>query len=129
MLQIVRNSLIFRTDSWDIDFRGSTLTVREAARKIFFEIDFQPPNRVVVERARFLCNGIELLVRKTHVFVPNSGALMSGNTSIGCDIGLQLGRSGRGLIGGYTAHPTATSRYFMDDVAKRERKALRKNRD
>jgi len=125
LLTIVGNCLAYRTETWDIDFQGNTLTVREAARKIFFEITFEPPNQITISRARLLCNGVEIIVRQSHIFVANSGNLFVRNKVENCAIGLQIGRNQRGLGGAMMVNPEIVSRYFMTrkEIRDRERKA------
>ena len=131
LLMIRRNQLAYKTDTWDIDFKGATLTVREASRKIFFEITFEPPSKITINRARLLCNGVEILVRQSHIFVVNSEGVLVGNTAENCAVGLRVGRNNRGLGAGFAVSPEATPRYFMpeEDVHVREREALKAMRE
>lgn len=131
LLVIHENALVYRTATWDIEFIGRTLTVREAARKILFEIEFKPPGEVVIERARLLCNGVEVLVRKSHVFVVNSQLLLIGCQSVNCDVGLQLGRNSRGLGAGFACNPESIGRYHMPaaEVRRREDQALKRMKE
>lgn len=127
LLRLVGNRLAYRTDAWDIEFKGRLLTVREAARKISFEIEFSPPGQIIIHRARLLCNGVEILVRKSHIFVVNSSALLDGCTAHGVPIGLQIGRNDRGLGGGFSGGSELVCRYNMPatEVRRREREAIR----
>ena len=131
LLVIHENALAYRTATWDIEFKGRTLTVREAARKILFEIEFKPPGEVVIERARLLCNGVEILVRKSHVFIVNSQQLLVRCRSVNCDVGLQLGQNCRGLGAGFASNPEAICRYHMPaaEVRQREQQALKSMED
>ena len=126
LLRIIGNWLAYRTEAWDIEFKGKLLTVREAARKILFEIEFSPPNQAIIHRARLLCNGVEILVRKSRVFVVNSETLLVGCTGRDGPIGLQIGRNDRGLGGAFSVSPKAVCRYYMpaEDVRRRERNAV-----
>ena len=126
LLLIRENALAYRIDTWDIEFKTRTLTVREAARKILLEMEFIPPHEVVIDRARLLCNGVEILVRRSSVFVVNSGQLLVRCESLNCDVGLQLGRNDRGLAAGFSAAPETISRYHMPpaEVSRREQEAL-----
>jgi trigger factor len=127
LLVICQNSLVYRTAAWDIEFKGRILTVREAARRILFEIEFIPPRELLINRARLLCNGVEIFVRKQYVFVVNSQVLLVRCEAFGNDVGLQLGRNCRGLGAGFSVNPEAICRYFMpaDEVRRRERESLR----
>jgi trigger factor len=126
LLVIRDNELAFRTATWDIEFQARTLSVREAPRKILFEIEFIPPREVVITRARLLCNGVETLVRTSHLFVANSQTVLMGCSASDCDVGLQLGRNHRGLCAGFSIDPAVLSRYPTPDaeVRRRERQAL-----
>jgi trigger factor len=62
VLQISDNELALNTRSWDIEVVGTRITIREAKGEILFDIRFKPPGTVVVNRGRFLYNGVELLV-------------------------------------------------------------------
>ncbi len=54
ILHIGNNQMYYSVGVWDIQFVGKILTIREEQRKILVEIKFQPPNKVVIERGRFL---------------------------------------------------------------------------
>ena len=58
LLVVNENSLVFRRDVWDITFEGKVLTIRQASRNIFLEIEFCPPQRIRILRGRILCNTI-----------------------------------------------------------------------
>jgi hypothetical protein len=126
LLIIRQNELTYRTATWDVEFQARTLIVREAARKILVEIVFTPPREVAISRARLLCNGVEILVRTSHLFVVNSRTIPMGCSAADCDIGLQLGRNDRGLCAGFSIDRAALSRYPMPEaeVRRRERQAL-----
>ena len=126
ILVIRDNELTYHTASWDVEFQARTLIVREAVRKILCEIEFIPPREVVISRARLLCNGVEILVRTSHLFVVNSQTILMGCSAVDCDVGLQLGRNHRGLCAGFSTDPEALSRYPMPEaeVRRRERQAL-----
>ncbi|MDH0121029.1 MAG: cell division protein [Pseudomonas stutzeri] len=100
VLHIKNNQLFYSVSPWDIQLIGTTLTVREAHRKILIEIDFQPPGKVVINRGRFLRNGVEILVRPESIFITNSAAFLSGNHVQGCYGGLIIGHHEK-PIGGF----------------------------
>jgi hypothetical protein len=126
LLLIRENALVYRVDTWDLEFKTRTLTIREAARKILLEMEFLPPHEVVIHRARLLCNGVEILVRKSYVFVVNSGQLLVKCSSLDCDVGLQLGRNERRLAAGFGSAPDTLGRYHMPaaEVRRRQQEAL-----
>ena len=115
ILRIRNNQLFYVPESWDIELRGQTLIVREAARKILIDIRFEPPNRVVISRGRLLCNGVEVLVRPDHILVTNNSTLISGCAAEGVAGGLLIGH-GNPEIGGFF-HLPDLSRYLGDRSA------------
>jgi trigger factor len=112
ILRIRNNQLYYVPDSWDVELRGQTLIVWEAARKILIDIRFEPPNRVVVSRGRLLCNGVEILIRLDHILVTNNATLVSGCVAEGVAGGLLIGH-GNPEIGGFFGIPNL-SRYQGD---------------
>lgn len=100
VLRIRNNELVYVPDSWDIELRGRTLTVREAARRILIDIQFEPPDRIVVTRGRLLCNGVEVLVRPDHILVTNNSTIISNCRAEGVGGGLLIGH-GNPDMGGF----------------------------
>ena len=96
VLHIKNNQLYYSTEPWDIQLVGTKLTIREAHRKILIEINFQPPNKVIISRGRFLRNGVEILVRPENILITNNSCLISGCHAHNCH---------GGLIIGYHEHP------------------------
>lgn len=128
ILTIIENRLAYRTNAWDIKFKGSTLTVREGDRKIFFEIKFEPPNQITISRARLLCNGVELLVRKSHIYVANSESLFVENYIQNCAYGIKIGRNQLGL--GCGVKMDAARNYLPRiEVLRSERKSVAKMKE
>ncbi|CAI3962340.1 hypothetical protein [Alteromonas macleodii] len=99
LLHIKNNQLFYTTEPWDIQLQGTTLTIREAHRKILLEIEFQPPNKVVINRGRFLKNGVEVLVRPTHIFITNNSAFICDSRAEDCYGGLILGSHEKHVTG------------------------------
>jgi len=77
VLHIKNNQLFQSTLAWDIQLVGTTLTIREGHRQILLEIEFCPPSKVVIQRGRFLRNGVEILVRPEHILITNTTTLIS----------------------------------------------------
>lgn len=115
VLRICNNELVHKPDVWDIELVGRRLVVREGSRQILVDLSFEVPNRIVVNRARFLCNGVEVLVRPDHVLVTNNMTLVSGCTATNCPGGLVLGPHEQQL-GGFMAIPSIP-RYLGDRKA------------
>ncbi|WP_404365617.1 hypothetical protein [Marinobacter sp.] len=91
ILHIKNNQLFYSTQTWDIQMVGTNLIIREAHRKILIEIDFQPPNKIVINRGRFLRNGVEVLVRPSNILVTNNSTIVSKCHAHGCYGGLVIG--------------------------------------
>ncbi|WP_344464197.1 hypothetical protein [Kitasatospora kazusensis] len=70
-LLIEDNELLYATDSWDIEFVGRELTLRNAPRKLRFQASFEPPSRVVVSR-------LDLQYGDVHAFVDARGIHVRG---------------------------------------------------
>ncbi|MFZ5842563.1 MAG: cell division protein [Pseudomonadota bacterium] len=99
VLHIKNNQLFYSVSPWDIELVGTTLTVREAHRRILIEIKFFPPNRVVINRGRLLRNGVEILIRPTNILVTNNATVISGCRAQNCHGGLVIGYHDRPLSG------------------------------
>ncbi|WP_339463363.1 hypothetical protein [Pseudomonas sp. EA_105y_Pfl2_R69] len=102
ILHIKNNQLFYSTEPWDIQLVGTTLTVREAHRKILIEIDFQPPNKIVINRGRFLHNGVEILVRPTNILITNNAMVLKNCHAHNCSGGIIIGHH-KNPIGGFMA--------------------------
>jgi len=124
VLHIKNNQLFYSTSPWDIQLVGKKLSVREARRKILIEIEFQPPNKVVINRGRFLRNGVEILVRPTNILITNNATLLSGCHAHNCYGGLIIGHHDK-PIGGFMALKNVP-RYLGDrsEALKFEKESL-----
>lgn len=93
VLRIVNNRLTYSVSPWDITLEGKRLTIREARGKFLVEIAFETPGKVIVQRGRFLLNGVEVKVFPDHVEV-GRGIRVSGsigeNTAYGFAIGTDM---------------------------------------
>ncbi|GAB3751287.1 hypothetical protein GCM10028864_27080 [Microlunatus parietis] len=54
------NELRFKTRHWDAEFIGSTLTIRHGPRDVILRVRFSAPDRVIFDRGRLMCNGVEI---------------------------------------------------------------------
>ena len=91
ILHIKNNQLFQTTIPWDIQLVGTTLTIREAHRKILVEIEFAPPDRIHIMRGRFLRNGIEVLVRPENILITNNSMYIANCHAHNCLGSLILG--------------------------------------
>jgi trigger factor len=104
---------------------GRNLIVRQASREIFIEIRFEPPDKLCIDRARLLCNGVEILVRSSHIFVVNSDLLFTGCKTVqNCGVGLQLGRNNRGYKAVVNCPKLSRFHLSAPESKKREKLAL-----
>jgi len=99
ILHIKNNQLYYSIAPWDIQLVGTKLTVREAHRKILVEIDFKPPNKVVIERGRFLRNGVEVLVKPSNLLITNNATVIKDCHAHNCYGGLVIGHHKQPLGG------------------------------
>lgn len=127
ILHIKNNQLFYSTSPWDIQLVGTKLTIREAHRKILIEIEFFPPNKVIINKGRFLCNGVEILVKPTNILITNNATLIRNCHAKDCYGGLIIGHHDK-KIGGFMALE-GVSRYLGDrsEALKFEREQIIKN--
>ncbi|MEZ9074257.1 hypothetical protein AB4086_23035 [Vibrio splendidus] len=125
VLHIKNNQLIYSTSPWDIQLVGKKLTIREAQKKILFEIEFYPPSRVVINRGRLLRNGVEILIRPSNILVTNNSMILSKNHANNCYGGLIIGHHDK-PVGGFMALQSVP-RYLGDrtEALKFEKESLK----
>lgn len=91
VLQIMNNELFYSVRPWDVEIEGRRLTIREKARHFLVSILFEPPNKITIDKARLLCNGVEILVKPDHILLTNNNTLLRGNNAINTQGGLIIG--------------------------------------
>lgn len=99
VLHIKNNQLFQSTIPWDIQLVGTTLTIREAHKKILAEIEFQPPNKIHIRRGRFLRNGLEILIRPENILITNNSMYITKNNANNCYGGLIIGHHEKNISG------------------------------
>jgi hypothetical protein len=117
VLVITRNELVYFMTPWDIEITGKTISIREKRRKFLVKMTFEPPNRVIIERARLLCNGVELLVFSDHMLLTNNNTLISEWTGTNVQAGLVLGTCSIRI--GAMAHFSGIPRYLVPLLTSR----------
>ena len=100
VMRIVNNQLFYTTSPWDIQLTGKTLSIREKARRFLLRIRFEPPNRIIIDKGRFLCNGVEVLVESDYILVTNNCTYIKSGSAINCHGGLIIGPTPK-PIGGF----------------------------
>ncbi len=93
VLRIHNNQLFYSISPWDIQLVGRNLIIREASREILVDILFELPNRIIINRGRFLLNGVEILITPEYALLTNNLMEFRGNSSSGCAWGLVLGNN------------------------------------
>ena len=93
VLEISDNELVLNTNSWDIEVVGTRITIREAARNILFDIRFRPPGTVIVNRGRFLYNGVKFLVTPEWCAILNIAYLLQSVRLLNYYAGIVIGDS------------------------------------
>lgn len=126
ILHIKNNQLFYSTSPWDIQLVGKKLTIREDHRKILLEIEFYPPDKIIINRGRFLRNGVEILVRPSNILITNNSTLLSNCHANNCHAGLIIGHHDKPLSGFMSI--THLPRYLGDnkEALKFEKEALDK---
>lgn len=89
VLEIRQNQLLHSTEPWDIELVGRRLVIREAARKILLDVEFDPPNGLQITRGRFLFNGVDVLIKPNQLSVGSS--TFTGNLTVNCTAGIVIG--------------------------------------
>lgn len=100
-MKVVENEIVFRSDLWDLEWIGKTVTVRSDAGKPWLTVEFLPPGIVRISRAIIEFNGFEVLVGSDYVYGSNTGVLYtqcgSGNCKYGIAFGVQPSEGGVGF--------------------------------
>lgn len=91
VLRIDDNILTYSTDIWDVEFVGRKLIIREKHRKLLICMNFEPPNKVVIENARLLCNGVEILVKNEQLIIGNKKVSIMGGKFKDNGVGIRVG--------------------------------------
>jgi trigger factor len=127
VLQIVNNQLIQSRSPWDIQLVGKNLIIREAERKILIDIKFDTPNKITLNRGRFLFNGVEILINKEYSVITNNNTMLSGNTFENCPCGIIIGKKislGAGIyienLARYPKDRTETMKWIKECFKDRE---------
>jgi hypothetical protein len=112
ILQIQNNALIYSVSPRDIELVGKRLRVRERARSFLLDVVFNPPSTITIERARFMLNGVEILVRPDHVLILNGPTLIRGSQAEGAQFGFVLGN--QDVLGSDMVRIRDLNRYLGD---------------
>jgi trigger factor len=69
ILRIVNNELVYKVTSWDIQFVGRNLIIRKSKGDILIDITFEVPNKIIINRGKLRCNGIDIVISPTSVVI------------------------------------------------------------
>ena len=86
LLTVLDNEMTYAVDVWDVEFVGTTLIIRSALRKISLELNFCPPNRISIHRARFPSRRGEVTISTQGVH--RAGITVSGNVCTNAQIAM-----------------------------------------
>ncbi|WP_426154182.1 HNH endonuclease signature motif containing protein [Pseudomonas sp. DC3000-4b1] len=113
VLEIHENSLEYSVAAWDVEFTGTTLTIRQGFRKILFEIELSPPNKIQVTRGVICLGQVTVEVRKDAVVNLYNGSTISGMRGGNNGVGINYnGPIDRAVI--YGLIENADKDYFKD---------------
>lgn len=119
ILRVVDNEVVYSIDAWDIEFVGTNLVLRQAARQLLADIVFEPEaGRVTVSRGRFLLNGVELLITPDYALVVNNRMQFSRMSLHNCAYGLVLGEMPQEF--GAAVRISGIPRYLGDRAAAKQ---------
>lgn len=88
-LEILNNEFVSSIGAWDMTIDGNTLTLRSAPRKILLEMKVNPPDEIVISKARIFLNGIDITI-ENGLTVNNANHSFSNGT-IGGTLGIGVG--------------------------------------
>ena len=99
VLHIKNNQLYYSVEPWDIQLVGTKLTIRQEHRKILIQFEFKPPNKIIINKGKFLLNGVEILIRPNNILITNNSFVISGSGAHNCHGGLIIGHEDKPLGG------------------------------
>ena len=109
VLTILKNELVYSTLSWDIEFVGNVLTIRDKPGKFIIQIKFNPPNAVFIERGLFYYKGTKILIDNNGVSIETKKGL-----KFDCNFAFSEGLSNGILIGNKSFKPGGAL-FHIDD--------------
>ena len=92
ILVIENNSMVYSLDKWDISFVGRNLIIRQGNGDIALDIVFEVPNKVRVNRAHFIFNGVEIEIYPDRVDLIPSYISISSTFGIMGNMGISIGK-------------------------------------
>jgi trigger factor len=91
LIRIIKNELVFVADLWDVQFVGKKLTVRKGMGDIILDIDFNPPNKIIVNKAQIYMNGVYVKVNSERIEVMNNKSKITGCEITNIPFGIAVG--------------------------------------
>lgn len=88
LIEIVDNELTFSTSLWDVDWTANRIVVRAALREVILDMEFCPPNEVIVHRGQLHLNGVTVDIGSTWTTV---GEVRMRDVTWGGSLGINAG--------------------------------------
>jgi hypothetical protein len=89
LLKITDNELVFRAGFWDFEWTANRLVIREGLRRIILELEFQPPDTLIVHRGELHFNGVRIDIKRDLLTVGGQSYARIG--VVGGYVGLNIG--------------------------------------
>ncbi len=93
---IFDNQLQFLPDNWDVKIVGNRLKVLEGSRKILLDLEFFPPNRIVIREIKIRFNGVIFQIKRDYYIVNGQKTSFASNY-FPCPVGIGIGANRFGL--------------------------------
>lgn len=96
LLSIVDNELCYSVaGAWDFQLTGRRLFVREATRRIFLDVEFAVPDRLIVRRGCLMRNGVQVDIEAGAISIANNGLVWERCATFGGGAALVVGEMPR----------------------------------
>lgn len=107
-IKIASNEFQTAVSNWDVEIKGSRVTVRSAPGKFDLVIRMEPPHRLVIERLDMVYKNSSIQCREgQETTIEGGGVLLktSGWSVVGCDIAICVSGSSLSMrVGGGSMH-------------------------
>lgn len=93
-LTVRRNELVHSTHFWDYEFKGKTLSIRNAEKSMELRMTFDAVNhQVAIEQGLVFHNGVDVLLDRHGLFILNNRTRLSGTSISGFDTAISIGEN------------------------------------
>lgn len=87
--------LVFSVNNWDVEFIGRRLKIRKKKGVIYFDIEFVPPNKIVLWKFDINIHGHHVEIKNGKVIYKN--LTITGAGEINASVGVNIGENKTGL--------------------------------